>query len=102
MGTRAVITFKDENGKHSVYQHWDGDPDNIKTNVMLATGFAWPLPRFEADDFAAAYVAAVKKGGGNIRLTKGPQDHGDLSYSYLVTCKDGKFAIKVKREVYAD
>lgn len=86
MGTRAVITFKDEFGSVSVYQHWDGDPDTIAENIQktFASKLCWDWPRWEADEFGAAYIAANKGQCGNIRITKGPRAHGDLSYSYTV------------------
>ena len=86
MGTRCVITFKDETDKFSIYQHWDGDPETIFHNLqsVVTAGKAWQGPRFEADEFAAAYVATHKNSPGNIRLTRGPRRHGDLSYEYIV------------------
>ena len=100
MGTRAVITFKDDDGSHSVYQHWDGYPEDIKKNIEKAKSLAWPLPRFEADEFAAAYVAVNKNGEGNIRLTKGVKSHCDLAYSYIVKCVNGVLKITSKKEVF--
>lgn len=94
MGTRAVITFKDDTGTYSVYQHWDGDPETIFSNLERVVN-CWGLPRFEADEFAAAYVAAHKNGAGNIRLSKGPRAHGDLSYTYTVTHNNGDMFLNV-------
>ncbi len=87
MGTRAVITFIDDRGdKFSVYQHWDGYPEGVKKTIAAAKKYAWELPRFEAMDFAAAFIAANKKpGGGSIYVTSGPEAHGDLAYHYDVT-----------------
>jgi len=95
MGTRAVITFKDSFGKYSVYQHWDGDPDTVVENIKR-TKKHWQMPRFEADEFAAAYVATWKTGEGNVRLSKGPRAHGDLSYSYTVTHEEGARYVTIK------
>ena len=96
MGTRAVITFKEGCESHAVYQHWDGDPTTVAENINRAKAFAWELPRFEADDFAAAYVAATKgKGGGNIYFSRGAPYHGDLSYSYIVTCPNGELNVEL-------
>jgi hypothetical protein len=84
MGTRAVIEVRDESGTFSVYQHWDGYPDSVKGQLQKARGWAWALPRFEADEYAAAYIAANKLEGGNIRITKGWRKHSDIEYRYMV------------------
>lgn len=94
MGTRAVITFEDDVGKYSVYQHWDGNPATVLENLQK-TEHRWTLPRFEADEFAAAYIATHKTSSGNIRMTKGPRAHGDLAYVYTVTHSPGSMALTV-------
>lgn len=88
MGTRAVITFIDTFGRYSVYQHWDGDPDTVIPRIRNTT-HRWRWPRYEADEYAAAYIATHKTGEGNIRLTRGPTAHGDLSYRYEVRVTSG-------------
>lgn len=85
MSTRAVITFRDEDESFSVYQHFDGDPATVAANVDLAKEYAWPLPRFEACDFAAAYIRATKKSGGNIYFSNGAESHDDLLHAYVVS-----------------
>ena len=92
MSTRAVITFKRGNECFHVYQHCDGYPSGVAENLRSAIAYAWPLPRFEACEFAAAFVAGAKN-GGNIYLSKGPRYHGDLSYRYVVRCVDGELRI---------
>jgi hypothetical protein len=42
----------------TVYKHSDGYPDGAVCWITKALEHAWPLPRFEADEFAAAFVAA--------------------------------------------
>ena len=101
MGTRTVITFRDQDGDFSIYQHYDGYPDGdhgVKAKIenLFKSDKVWKLPRFEADEAAAGYIALYKTGEGNIRLTRGPDAHGDLEYTYLVTCANGKIKIKVK------
>lgn len=105
MSTRAVYTFIDDMGTHHVYKHHDGYPRGAVEWITAALPYAWPLPRFEADDFAAAFVAANKEGvkpgdppmyqGGGVRLTHGYDRHGDLEYRYEIRCVDGKLQIKV-------
>lgn len=84
MGTRAVFTFKDENQSFSVYKHWDGYPENAAEYLTQALRFTWILPRFEPDEFAAAFISANKTQPGDIRLTTGADAHGDLSYDYEI------------------
>ena len=42
----------------TVYEHSDGYPDGAVCWITKALEYAWPLPRFEVDEFAAAFVAA--------------------------------------------
>lgn len=85
MGTRAVYTFKSHNEIYHVYKHWDGYPEGAASFFANAVQYAWQGDRFEASDFAAAFIAGnKKKGGGDIYFTKGPKAHGDLEYVYEV------------------
>lgn len=88
METRAVFTFTngphDECDQYHVYKHWDGSPTGAAQFLTAAKALAWPLPRFEADEFAAAFVAANKKQAGDIRFTAGPEYHMDLEYRYVI------------------
>jgi hypothetical protein len=65
MGTRACYRFIDRPGEGAevitIYKHSDGYPEGAVCWITKALDFAWPLPRFEADEFAAAFVAANKK-----------------------------------------
>src|SRR6185437_7889916 len=88
MSTRCVITVIDEHHSFSIYRHGDGYPNTdvgvIKT-LEAAFEFAWALPRFEADDFAAAIIRAWKmEGGGDIYFTESHERHGDLAYRYEI------------------
>lgn len=96
MSTRALYTFADDDGEYHVYKHHDGYPEGehggINT-IKKALLKAWPLPRFEADDFAAAFVAANKEEGGGVRLTTGKTWEeaapADIEYHYVVTAPGG-------------
>lgn len=101
MGTRAVITFVDEDNTFHVYKHWDGNPEHIMGCIEATKPFAWELPRFEADEFAAAFVAANKeKGGGDIRLTHTYENHCDLEFRYEVRAIDGGLEVRIFTPVY--
>lgn len=69
MGTRAVYFFKDSDAVYGVYKHYDGYPKGAVSHIEDAKAYAWPLPRWEADEFSSAFVTANKnKKGGEIRL----------------------------------
>ena len=102
MSTRALYTFNDGHDNITVYKHWDGYPEKrggygFIANAML---YAWELPRFEADDFAAAFVAANKKeGGGDIRLTTESTTNGDvlgLAYWYTITLEGKRLKVECR------
>ena len=66
MSTRACYSFFDSEANggevYHVYKHSDGYPEGSGglDAIRKATQLAWTLPRFEADEFAAAFVAANK------------------------------------------
>jgi hypothetical protein len=89
MATRSNIIVQDEYKRVQVYRHWDGYPTGVIPDLADALQYAWELPRFEADDFAAAIVRAWKQeGGGNIYIDGSPKGfelvHGDTEYVYVV------------------
>ena len=95
MSTRAVYTFIDYNYHHHVYKHHDGYPSGAIEFILKALDKSWPLPRFEADEFAASFIAANKDAAGGIRLTTGPSAHGDLSYRYETMVKEDKLYTRI-------
>ncbi len=109
MSTRCVITVIDEHNSFSIYRHGDGYPDGdagVIRTLEEGFKFAWELPRFEADDFAAALIRAWKiEGGGDIYFTKGHEHHGDLAYRYEIR-QDGanynRLEIRVFQRDYRD
>jgi|TARA_R100000149_G_scaffold65274_1_gene39241 hypothetical protein len=102
MSTRACYTFLDtfsrgETRSFHVYKHHDGYPyaqwgltgEEAGGLVWIreALFYAWDLPRFEADEFAASFIVANKGSSGGIRLinTEHPwQFSGDPEYWYVV------------------
>jgi hypothetical protein len=89
MATRSNIIVEDAYSRIQIYRHWDGYPEAVIPQLIQALPFAWPLPRFEADDFAAAIVRAWKEeGGGHIRIDGNPKGfelvHADTEYVYVV------------------
>ena len=67
MSTRACYRFIPNNGPNdfpgvvTVYKHHDGYPSGAAAAIEAALPHAWQLPRFEADEFAAAFVRGNKK-----------------------------------------
>ena len=103
MSTRAVYTFVDAHDKFHVYKHWDNYPereDNTEVGayafIRQAKGLAWEMPRFEASEFATAFIAKHKQEGGGVYLSKGARYHGDLSYHYTIRQKGDKLEVKCK------
>ena len=100
MATRALYVFKDAHDTFIVYKHWDGYPDGAYNYLADAVKYAWELPRFEASDFAAAFIAGNKnKGGGDIYMTNGDTTNGDamgIEYIYTVTGEKDSIRIKTK------
>ncbi len=73
MSTRALYFFKDQGVSEDylvVYKHHDGYPSGAVEHINAArdSGLTWSLPRWEADEFGAAFVAANKPGAGGVRL----------------------------------
>ena len=96
MGTRGVYGFSSNDETYYVYKHWDNYPSGAVDFINKAMEKAWSLPRFEADEFAAAFVVANKgDGGGNVRLSHGPEYHGDIEWYYeIFQAKNGQLIIK--------
>lgn len=98
MGTRAVYTFRDENNEFHVYKHWDNSPRGAAKFIEKSLKYAWELPRFEADDFSAAFIRANKpKEGGDIRITHHFTDHGDLDFRYEIYFTDKMLCVDAYR-----
>jgi hypothetical protein len=83
----------------SVYKHYDGYPSGAAGFIenWLESGKSWRMPRFEAADAAAAFIAANKKrGGGDVYLAT-PEETGGCQYLYVIFTKDEKLWIEVTR-----
>lgn len=94
MATRAIYHFRDDQDKETyrVYKHWDNYPSGAYECITKALEHAWPLPRFEANEFACAFIAGNKEGGGGLRLVPhGVTDMGQ-DYDYYISCSGNLFA----------
>lgn len=88
MSTRCNIIVDDGSKRIQIYRHQDGYPEGVLPDLFKALEYAWDLPRFEADDFAAAIVRAWKERGGDIYIDGSPKAwemiHGDVEYVYII------------------
>jgi len=84
MSTRAIYTFKGFGETHHVYKHHDGYPTGAAEAFELAIQNAWGLPRYEPDEFAAAFVAANKDGPGGVRLASKRTEYSDVVFGYTI------------------
>lgn len=110
-----MYTFVDKHETHHVYKHSDGYPTPVEegayAHIERAKKYAWPLPRFEADEFAAAFVTANKikqyedypnsdKGmlGGGVRLMQSGDWQqvapGDIAYRYEIRAVGKELHVK--------
>lgn len=99
MGTRATFSFRDEGGTFHVYKHWDGYPTGAAQflDAAIKSDKTWTLPRFEADEFAAGFIATNKDSDGDIRLTRSPRAHCDIEFAYTVwQAGDGNLMIRAQ------
>lgn len=95
MSTRAVYTFMDNDDEYHVYKHFDGYPEGAAQWIENALPYAWKT-RFEASEFACAFIAANKKENtqGDVYLSCGPTNHGDLEYRYEITSHEKQIMVK--------
>jgi len=90
MPTRALFTFRDANSSFKVYKHHDGYPEGAVLAINKALPHAWPLPRFEADEFAAAFVAGNKGSSGGVYLMPSG------SWRKVVSCRRRSLACDIE------
>jgi hypothetical protein len=88
MATRGIWTFVDRDTvpetEYHVYKHWDNYPSGASACIIkvLLSKLCWEWPRWEADEFAAAFIAANKSGPGDIRLAASRHAAQDVAYGY--------------------
>lgn len=100
MSTRCLISVSDGAEEFHIYRHHDGypaGPHGVVATLKAAFPYAWPLPRFEASDFAAALIRGWKEKAGGIYLSEGADCHGDLEWLYVVTSKAGQLQIQISK-----
>ena len=102
MSTRAVFCFTSHGETHYVYKHFDGYAEGAAAAIqeVFDCSLSWELPRFEADEFAAAFVSANKRSPGGIRLISNGNIPDDVAFVYQICqAKNGQLIIS---QWYAD
>jgi hypothetical protein len=79
MSTRGLYKF----GDYKVYKHWDNYPTGAHEFIKNAMSLAWRLPRFEPEEFSTAFIAANKKGSGDIYMIGRHAQMDDCGAEYL-------------------
>jgi len=109
MGTRSIWTFAEMSRtppqEMHVYKHWDGYPTGAVAFIVAAflSGKAWPLPRWEANEFGAAFIAANKEGDGDFRLATSRHEAADVEYGYTLSATlDGTLMMRAVHTHYWD
>src|SRR6056297_723711 len=89
MSTRAIYTFEDAQDEAQIFVHHDGYPVGAASyfKKWQAAGLSWPAPRFEADEAAAGFVAAIKTGPGGVRVSGSRFAHGDVEFGYRLSMR---------------
>lgn len=99
MSTRATISVIDENDHFDIYRHHDGYPEGphgVVNDIGKAMYRAWPEPRFEAGDMAAAIVSVMKTKSGSIYLTRDATRHIDRDFHYEISQINRSIRIVIK------
>jgi hypothetical protein len=102
MGTRAIYTFAGLGEEYHVYKHYDGYPTGAAEFLKAALTRAWTLPRYEPDEFAAAFIAANKTGEGDIRIAHSRYWAADVEYGYTVSPSKKGPTVRVVATNYRD
>jgi hypothetical protein len=109
MGTRSIWTFTDMGytppQEMHVYKHWDGYPAGAVMFIVntFASGRVWKLPRWEADEFGAGFIATNKEGAGDCRLATSRHQASDVAFGYTLWAgQNGSLVIRVVSTNYWD
>lgn len=84
MSTRAIYTFKGFGETHHVFKHHDGYLSGAAVALESAIQLAWCAPRYEPDEFAAAFVSGNKQAPGGVRLARSQTAFCDVEFAYVI------------------
>lgn len=98
MATRGIYKFIDNDSTYYFYKQWDNYPSGAATFIQNALKLSWKLPRLEADEFSASFVAANKTRNGDVTLLHAlnEDDLSSVSFLYEISCKDGKIYVDAR------
>lgn len=65
---QAVYTFKDGATEYHIFRHRVGDGVTVWGRLVDAAARAYPSPRFDPAEFAAALIGVCKATPGDVRL----------------------------------
>lgn len=110
MSTRAIYTVLGEKRESPIhiYIHYNGYPSGASEHINNALPYAWGLPRFEADEFAAALVAGNKFVSGSVRIfpsvpfSKLHTLACNIAYRYEITEREGVIMVTCYSTDYWD
>lgn len=110
MSTRAIYSFlpsDDSEPTYHVYGHSDGYPSWALKYIDAARLRAWVLPRYENDEFGAAFIAANKNHEGGFRLMPSYDKWQrvapmDIEYRYEISIFACKLFVKGFRVSFDD
>lgn len=71
MGSRALFSFHDRSNQINpvnVFMQYEGEPEYAIRFLSRSRLRAWDFPRYEANEFAAAFIAVNKLGAGGYRI----------------------------------
>jgi len=70
------------------------------TFLQRAKALAWPFPRFEADEFAAAFVAANKTREGDCRVVSDTSKDWYVDYKYRIGFAHGGLVVEIFKRTW--
>lgn len=86
MSTRGIYTFAGFGERYHVYVHHDNYITGAARHIAAAMeqGLVWNGGRYEPDEFAAGFVAAVKVRPGGVRLARSRTAAADVEFGYRI------------------
>lgn len=94
MTADTVITFRDLKSRFSVYRTFEDKQISVYDLFDITKKYTGELSKYDAGEFAAAFIAVAKKTKGEIRLIEPHAQQEYSIYCYEVYLKDGSVHIE--------